>query len=256
MLAIDSERRTGETLRAFVRNRYFYGKLLDVHHLDMEQEYVNGKRWLLNRLVTGAGVLCGLDLRLTADRKGVRVAPGIAIDYAGREIVVPRLTEPVSLDVPHPADPQNRTDCDDECVHVVICFRQCDTDPEPIAVDECGDTVECATSAIQERYKVSVRPGRAPRVSLDPALPDFVINGRLNYCALVDRVTRGCPDVPHDTCLALGNIRLTNGTDPLPEPEIDICVRPIVFTNRMLFDIIVTLAGEDAARRRSADERR
>src|SRR5262245_41536107 len=100
MLAIDSERRPEDMLRPFVRNRYFYGKLLDVHHLEMEQDYVNGKRWLLNRLVTGAGVLCGLDLRVTSDHKNVRVTPGMAIDYAGREIVVPRQTEPVTLEVP------------------------------------------------------------------------------------------------------------------------------------------------------------
>jgi hypothetical protein len=48
--------RTPADLKVPVRNRYFYGKLLDVHQLEMEQEYFNAKRQLLNRLVTGPGV--------------------------------------------------------------------------------------------------------------------------------------------------------------------------------------------------------
>ena len=42
------------------RNNYFYGKLLDEFHLEMEQSYFNRHRWLLNRLSLGSGVLCGL----------------------------------------------------------------------------------------------------------------------------------------------------------------------------------------------------
>ena len=47
------------------RNHFFYGKLLDELHLRMEQDYFNGKRWMLNRLGLGHGVLCGLEV--TAD---------------------------------------------------------------------------------------------------------------------------------------------------------------------------------------------
>ncbi len=44
----------------FERNRYFYGKLLTVRDFEVEQRYHSGKRALLNRLVHGAGVVCGL----------------------------------------------------------------------------------------------------------------------------------------------------------------------------------------------------
>jgi len=44
------------SVKTFVRNRYFYGKLLDVFHFELEQNYLNAKRWLLTRLVTGYGV--------------------------------------------------------------------------------------------------------------------------------------------------------------------------------------------------------
>ena len=88
-MAQPSHQRTD--LKTPVRNRYFYGKLLDVFHFEMEQTYFNSKRWLLNRHVTGPGVVCGLDVELTPDRKCIVVLPGVAIDYCGREIIV---TEP------------------------------------------------------------------------------------------------------------------------------------------------------------------
>src|SRR5206468_11586399 len=46
------------TLTPPQRNKYFYGKLMDVPHFQMEQTYGNWKRWLLNRLALGEGVLC------------------------------------------------------------------------------------------------------------------------------------------------------------------------------------------------------
>ena len=51
-----------DILAAPQRNNYFYGKLLDEFHFQMEQHYMNQKRWLLNRLSLGTGVLCGLEV--------------------------------------------------------------------------------------------------------------------------------------------------------------------------------------------------
>jgi hypothetical protein len=66
-------------LTAPARNNYFYGKLLDVFHFQMEQTYLNRQRWLGNRLGVGTGVLCGLEVELddvTRIRTGDGVAPG------------------------------------------------------------------------------------------------------------------------------------------------------------------------------------
>ena len=75
-------------LAAPERNRYFYGKLLDDRHLTMEQCYALKKRWMLNRLTLGTGVLCGLRVIACADGS-IAVTAGVAIDGVGREIVVP-----------------------------------------------------------------------------------------------------------------------------------------------------------------------
>jgi hypothetical protein len=92
-----------------VRNRYFYGKLLDVFHFELEQNYFNSKRWLLNRLVTGYGVVCGLNVLLTSDQKSAYVTPGVAIDKCGHEIIVCQPSSPIPLPTPPPAPTQTGT---------------------------------------------------------------------------------------------------------------------------------------------------
>ncbi|MGE5381380.1 MAG: hypothetical protein ACM3NT_09995 [Methylocystaceae bacterium] len=69
------------------RNRYFYGKLLTVRDFESEQKYFNDKRRMINRLLNGAGVVCGLRV-VAVDDKTISVETGMALDYFGREIVV------------------------------------------------------------------------------------------------------------------------------------------------------------------------
>lgn len=77
----------------FERNRYFYGKLLTVRDFESEQKYFNDKRRLLNRLLFGSGVVAGMQI-VAVDDKTITVEMGVAIDYLGREIVIPA---PVTL---------------------------------------------------------------------------------------------------------------------------------------------------------------
>ncbi|WP_052350526.1 hypothetical protein [Paenibacillus gorillae] len=80
-------------LYPFERNRYFYGKLLTVRDFESEQKYVNDKRRLLNRLLYGSGVVSGMQV-VPVDDKTISVEMGVAIDYIGREVVIPA---PVTL---------------------------------------------------------------------------------------------------------------------------------------------------------------
>src|SRR4051812_26688561 len=71
------------------RNNFFYGKMLDVSNLKLEQSYFIRKRWLLNRLVNGPGVVCGLDASIDAVTAGrILIKPGLGIDFFGREVIV------------------------------------------------------------------------------------------------------------------------------------------------------------------------
>lgn len=251
MQSIRHDRKMREGIHPFVRNRYFYGKLLDVFHFELEQNYLNGKRWLLNRLISGYGVLCGLDVQPAQDGRKVVVTSGIALDRGGRESIVPRTTQPV--DIPPRLNNQQyaKVNCEPEdFVHLCICFQQCESDPAPVMVDDCGQATSCSASSIQEGYQLLIRDCKAPDIDLDCGVPDFLLNGRLNYYALVERVTRNCPEVPADLCIPLANIRLPEGENPPQPSDIDISPRPIVYSNDLLFDIIIALAGEAPAHNR------
>src|SRR5437868_5888440 len=85
-----------DSLTAPERNNYFYGLLLDETKFNREADYFNQKRWLLNRLILGTGVICGLNVTLNPQKKDhVLIEPGIALDPFGHEIVVP---QPISVD--------------------------------------------------------------------------------------------------------------------------------------------------------------
>ncbi|MEG1716123.1 MAG: hypothetical protein RR275_04875 [Lachnospiraceae bacterium] len=83
----------------FERNKYFYGKLLSVDDFETEQKYFNDKRRMLNRYLFGTGIVCGLRTVLLDDRT-ISIERGIALDFAGREIVVdtPIIAELSSLE--------------------------------------------------------------------------------------------------------------------------------------------------------------
>jgi hypothetical protein len=71
------------------RNNYFHGKLMTVRDYTAEQDYFNEKRRLVNRMVNGWGVVCGLDVSSAeGDGDYACVTPGMAIDSCGREITV------------------------------------------------------------------------------------------------------------------------------------------------------------------------
>ena len=64
------------------RNNYFYGKMMDVCHFEMEQKYFNRKRWLLNRMGLGYGVVCGLNV-VDAENGNIQIEPGCGHRWAG-----------------------------------------------------------------------------------------------------------------------------------------------------------------------------
>jgi hypothetical protein len=234
----------------------FYGKLLDVYHLELEQNYFNGKRWLLNRLVTGYGVICGLDVR-PGREGGIVVQPGIAIDKWGREIIVSEASKPIPLPSPPPVEgsspeqnqpeqsgKRQRGGCDDDdraWVHIVLCYRECLANPVPALGDDCSGEQRCSPGTIRERYEICLREGKAPEVHLRCSIPDLVTGDKLDYAALARHVSQPCRSCAEEPCIALANVGLPVEGTYVSEDDIDITVRPIVYTNDLLFEIIVGL---------------
>jgi hypothetical protein len=74
-----------KTAPAAQRNRYFRGKLLTVADYAAEQRYHIERRWLINRAIHGWGVIAGLTVE--AEDGVLKIAPGLAFDRHGRELV-------------------------------------------------------------------------------------------------------------------------------------------------------------------------
>jgi len=240
-----------------VRNRYFYGKMLDVFHFDLEQNYFNTKRWTLNRLVTGYGVIYGLNVVLGSDKQSIVVTPGVAIDRCGHEIIVCRPSDPQPLPVPStPATGDTKSsntpaatavtgnsqanDCCDNgnYYQVRLCYVECPTDPVPAFGGDCDTQSVCSSGAIREHYKIELVEGKLCPARTTSRIADVMSNGALNYTALANYVTNNLPAPCEGCCIPLANVRI-------PEPggtyDIDIAVRPIVYTNDLLFEMILAL---------------
>jgi hypothetical protein len=233
----------------FKRNNYFYGKVMDVHQFRMETEYFNAKRWTINKLVFGHGVLCGIDVFPGPDGKSIELSKGAAFDKWGREIIVPHRSRPVPL--PHDIVASAHEACGrDErpCIHAVLCYRECLGDPMPIHTGDCCNPDPCAPGTIRERYCLEFRVGCAPEVEVCCRLPDVVEGDCLNYKALVRWVTdRGCPKPVNDPCIVIANIHFHRPRHghATPPPDIDINVRQIVFTNRLIAELVPCILGCD-----------
>ena len=152
------------TLDAPRRNNFFYGKLLDELHLRMEPDYANGKRWLLNRLALGSGVLCGLQVEKDEDK--LLVSSGVVIDHPGREIIVEtaRTVDPwivtgedgCTRELP-------RDHAEPVTAHLVLCYRECLAEFQPALVSDCQPEPACAAGTIVERFALRVVEGEARR---------------------------------------------------------------------------------------------
>jgi hypothetical protein len=233
-------------VKTFVRNRYFYGKLLDVLHFELEQDYFNAKRWLINRLVLGYGVVCGLGLKVGADKASVIVQQGVAIDKAGREIVVPKDSAAVPLPPVPPTPPSGECPEDAYCFHLVLCYHECQGDPSPAMGGDCDQNATCSPGSIRERYELCFRPGKLQEPSTDCSVPDLVSGNRINYQALAQYVSAPCPECPEDQCIPLANVQVPMGGAPLTIDNIDIGVRYIVYTLDLLHDQLICLTNKAA----------
>ena len=227
------------------RNRYFYGKLMDVFHFEMEQCYMNRKRWLLNRLSLGQGVLCGLDVMSHDDQ--VCVTPGVAIDGLGREIIAP-----VQMCI----DPWDLTD---ECggvkqhlsketghkVYICLGYNECLTDYAPVLVTDCNTKEDCAASTTVETFKILVIEGTPPLPGHDickalEGKPGMSIaERRAQLCSML---FGPCDSPKGEICVVLATVELLAGG---AVGAIDNCTyRTVLYSNDMLLDMILCLAAK------------
>jgi hypothetical protein len=80
------------------RLNYYNSQFLKEEDFRDEQLYHNQMRYFHNRALHTWGIVQGLEVKPVAGTSKVTVAPGIAIDRLGREIVLPAETDAIGLD--------------------------------------------------------------------------------------------------------------------------------------------------------------
>jgi hypothetical protein len=147
-------------ITAFERNRYFYGKLLTVRDFEAEQRYFIEKQRLINHLIHGSGVICGLKvLKKGEEPEGepqlkdteIRITEGVALDCCGREIVVPKYADNdlASETVTFGGDGKAE-------VYVLLKYDWCGKEMVPNVSDISSCEETCCYSRIMESYKIEI----------------------------------------------------------------------------------------------------
>ena len=156
----NQENENGCGLKVFQRNNYFYGKLMTVRDFTDEQDYVNDKRQLLNKLIHGSGLVCGFDeLTLGTDAENVVhitfPAGGVALDCCGREIAVARLTENKEVLIDETG---GKLTADQETVtkypYLYLKLKECKTEMVNAASNPSSCDETCCPNRIKEDFEV------------------------------------------------------------------------------------------------------
>lgn len=130
----------------FNRNRYYKGKMLTSSDFEAEQLYVNNKRRFLNQMVSGSGIVCGLNV-ISLDDLSIMVESGVAIDGTGREIVVENSVVK-KLSTIHGFE-QLRTN------QASLCIRYAEEENQPVySVNHQEGQKEYEHNRIQESYEL------------------------------------------------------------------------------------------------------
>jgi len=187
----------------FERNKYYYGKLMTEDDYRLEQCYFNDKRWLINKMTIGAGVVCGLKVVPDPkDCKKVIVEKGMAIDSCGREIVVcdDREVELTPLEDPC-YTPKGKADGDTpQWLDICIRFRECETHQVKIKPAMCKGDDPYEFNHIRDSYEIHVHFRREGENGEPPK----------TYCPLVEKIEYQPPTgEPGDE----GNGYLNNGRE-------------------------------------------
>jgi hypothetical protein len=146
----------------FQRNRYFYGKLMTVRDFDKEQDYMNEKRHLLNRMINGPGVICGLginDVELSVSDGNVKIrfkTGGAAIDCWGREIVVPVQDKPREVFVKEGETKSNLTTAllDDAPYYLYLEYDPREGEMVSSALENSSCEETCCPNRVIENFEV------------------------------------------------------------------------------------------------------
>ena len=154
------------------RTNYFHGMLMTERDFREEQIYHIERRKLLNRMLHGWGVVCGLKVKTTnPPSPNILVEGGLALDCFGNEILVCEeqtvdlTVKPCATTAAYDPCAQYVPESQDQALYVVIKYDERGTKPEPVYASggSCEEKT-CNFSRTQEGFCIEVwdHPPDAP----------------------------------------------------------------------------------------------
>jgi len=228
------------------RNHYFFGKILNVGDLEMEQDYGKQKRWLINRLTLGSGVVDGLSVGVNDDR--LTITDGVAFDGLGREIVIPAT---VTVDPFEPTPPYLEPGFDSNAVGnftLWLCYREYLTDYTPtVSASDGQEDSEAGTIVESYAFRLTrSTPGKAESdlgerfceaMAHDPGEP--APDPHVVLCHLTQGQTA---ELPQDEGIPIATVEVLDGQHL---GAVDECgVRARIYSQATLLEIISCLVSK------------
>lgn len=214
----------------FERNRFFHGKLMTSRDMQVEQDYHTGRLNMLNRLVVGKGIIRGLDVTNVRDADDglvVEIEPGVAVDGDGQLIVVDTAATKSLSDA-----------TGEEEIHLFLGHEEATKDKVPIPGSDRSYEEDCTYNRIVETFEITYKPELPDRfrdesaggIDLHVDDSDGIEIARSYHGQLEAR------GPTQDSEIFLGSFERTS--DGWEEMD-GVAERPYVYTNDMLYDVLV-----------------
>ena len=204
------------------RARYFHGMLMTDRDFTEEQRYLIEKRKLLNRMLHGSGVVCGLEIECKDEKcpsSEIVIKPGLALDCNGNEIYV---QEGYDLEVGQivRSDISNRQNSDVECTdakdtnkekwYVIVRYYEVPTNQVAVYAPGGGcDEKVCDYSRTTEGYCFDlVKNPEVPNKPDDPCDQGSSLTDEKKKELICENLLLPCPDCCDDPFVVLGSINL------------------------------------------------
>lgn len=228
----------------FERMNYFSGQLLTARNFLHEQEYLNGKRNFINRMIYGCGVICGLKVELDACG-GLWIEPGVALDGHGREIVMNEKLKVEINDIEGcPCECKN----EDHIYYLCLQYDECKKEPSPHS-DPCSCHDSYEYNRILECFKIVLKEecpsphnhcctqsNEKQTVSQQCTAKEEPKRRNLLEECYGDKLFQ-CPCNCECECVVIAAICVNQGT----VKSVKNTVRQHVYTNSLLYDLIVCM---------------
>lgn len=226
---------------SFLRNNYFHGKLLSPRDLKAEQEYFNEKRWLINRMILGWGIVCGLEVAV--ENGCVFIKPGLALDCCGHELLICERQSLHSKKFTEALEGESRGSYGSyEPVRWALCLEYQECKSETVKISNSCDDEQGEYNRIRDHYRLVIKrfDDACPADQTDDCCPYPGLDQRKSiHEALLEKAGE-CSKCKECECVLLATGTVEFGPQ---EPQIKLDqdywkYRRLVYTNPRLAGLI------------------